>query len=359
MVFVVGAFVLTAPHAVARPHLLALPVMVAFVGGLVRAVDEGRRPSWWLLPLMTLWANLHGAFTFGLLLTAACALDALVMARRVERLRTFAAWLAFGVLAVVAASVTPYGPESILVTGRILGLGRVLSIVNEWQPADFGQVSGLEICLLLGLGFAFYRGFILRPVRILILLGLLHMALSMERNSELLGLLAPLFLAAPLARQFPGLAAERRTPHPGAPGFAPAILLAALVVATALMGSFSAYSPDPRITPRDAVEALKAANARRVLNEYDFGGYLVFSGLAPFIDGRNELYGGPFTLRHHRAVNLLDLADFDRVLEEYRIDATLLAPSTPAVAYLDRLPGWRRVHADGVAVVHVRRPTEP
>jgi hypothetical protein len=33
----------------------------------------------------------------------------------------------------------------------------------------------------------------------------------------------------------------------------------------------------------------------------------------------------------------------------------VLAPSTPAVALLDRLPNWKRAYADDVAVVHLRR----
>src|SRR5581483_11962676 len=77
LVFVAAAFMLTAPHLVARPHALALPVMVAWAGLLVRANDRGRTPSLWLLPLMTLWANLHGGFTLGLLLTGAIGLDAI------------------------------------------------------------------------------------------------------------------------------------------------------------------------------------------------------------------------------------------------------------------------------------------
>ena len=66
LVLVLAAIMLAASHIVARPHALALPVMVLWIAGLVRALDARRAPSWWLLPLMTLWANLHGGFTFGL-----------------------------------------------------------------------------------------------------------------------------------------------------------------------------------------------------------------------------------------------------------------------------------------------------
>ncbi len=46
-----------AKHILARPHVLAMPVMVAWVGGLIAAADRRAPPPWWLLPLMVLWAS--------------------------------------------------------------------------------------------------------------------------------------------------------------------------------------------------------------------------------------------------------------------------------------------------------------
>jgi hypothetical protein len=42
------------------------------------------------------------------------------------------------------------------------------------------------------------------------------------------------------------------------------------------------------------------------------------------------------------------------LLDTYKIDATLLTPTLPATKVLDHLPGWKRLYADGIAVVHVR-----
>src|SRR3954454_8232529 len=53
LVFVAAALALTVPHLLARPHVLALPVTVAWVGGLIAAADRRGAPSFWLLPLMT------------------------------------------------------------------------------------------------------------------------------------------------------------------------------------------------------------------------------------------------------------------------------------------------------------------
>ena len=66
------------PHMLARPHVLALPLLVAWTAGLIAAADRRAAPSFWLLPLMALWANLHGGFVFGLALIAALALDAVI-----------------------------------------------------------------------------------------------------------------------------------------------------------------------------------------------------------------------------------------------------------------------------------------
>ena len=82
-------------------------------------------------------------------------------------------------------------------------------------------------------------------------------------------------------------------------------------------------------------------------------GAAFFPGRRPFIDGRAELYGDAFIQRYTEAV-LLTSDDLPEILRQYRIAWTLLEPSRPAVRLLDRLPGWRRLYADEVAVVHVR-----
>lgn len=348
-----GAFVLTAPHLVARPHVLALPVMVAWAAGLVNAVEARRAPSFLLLPLMTAWANLHGGFTFGIMLVAPAALEALVQAQPAQRVAVFLRWALFGVAALAAACITPYGPESILVTERILGLGPALGLITEWQPQNFATLTGFGLCLLSGIGFALHRGIVLPPVRILVLLGLLYMALSANRNAEMLGLVGPLFLATPLRGQF-----GDRAPEPGgkragsAAGYALALVLAA--AATAGAGRALAYRPPEAIMPAQAVAAVEASGRHNLLNSYDFGGYLIASGVRVYVDGRTELYGTRFMMRDQQATMLADIPSFLALLDEYDIGVTMLAAGTPAIGLLDRLPGWRRAYADDSAVVHVR-----
>jgi hypothetical protein len=354
LVLVAGAFVLAAPHLLARPHALALPFMVAWVGVLMNAVDQRRAPPLALLAVMTVWANLHASFTLGLALIAPLALEAWWDAGAARR-ATALGWLRFGVFALIAACITPYGPEPILVAWRVLGLGQILSIIGEWRPQDFSRIGGFELCLLLGLGFALYRGIVLPPLRIAVLLGLLHLGLSQARHADVLGVLAPLILAQPLARHI-GSAQGRAELSQQSSGLAQAALAACVAGLTWALASTSAWAPRAQISPVGAVAALKARNAGPILNDYDFGGYLIYTGIKPFIDGRtDQLYGEAFVVRHDRAVTLQNVGDFVHLLDEYGIGATLLSPTTPAVGLLERMPEWQRVYADDVAVVHIRR----
>jgi hypothetical protein len=354
LIAVLAAFVLVSPHILARPHILALPLIVLWVGTLIRVLDEQRAPPWHLLPLMILWANLHGSFTFGIAIAGAIACDALWNAPASARLRVARQWLLFGALALVAACINPYGPEAILVTARTIALGEVLTIVTEWRAQDFTHLGPFELVMLGAFGFALYRGVKLPPLRLLIVFGLLHLSLSQSRHADLLGLLTPLFLARPLAEQFTAIAAE----YSNVPRFntwMPAAAVALLVAITGIAAT-RGIAPAAAITPTRALASIDKNS--RILNAYDFGGYLDFVGLPAFIDGRAELYGVKFVMRHSRALDLQNLPDFLAMLDEYKFGATLLTPSTPAVALLDRLPEWKRVYADDVAVVHTRVRTE-
>ena len=135
-------------HFLARPHVLVLPIMLAWANGLMLASERGQAPSPWLLPLIALWANLHGGFVFGLVLVGAFALDALWNADRAQRKSVVLRWAVFGIGALVACCATPYGWGSILAARKILDLGELLHLIYEWMPADFSKFSVFELAIL-------------------------------------------------------------------------------------------------------------------------------------------------------------------------------------------------------------------
>lgn len=369
VLFTLAAIVMTAPHFLARPHVLAFSVMLLWVAGLVRAVEQRRAPKPLLLLAMLLWANLHGGFTLGLMLCGVFALEAVVTARdAAERKSLLVAWAKFGVAAFLVACITPYGPESILVTFRIFGLGDVLGMISEWKSPDFQGQPMQELILLTAIFVALSFGLKLPALRLLLVLGLLHLFLKYARNAELLAMLAPLAMAPLLARQWPSLRLgggdfpgrtflERMAslgPPAGRYGTLACLSLAAVFAGGLIR--FGDIRPPTDTTPIAVLDVARQANLQGpVFNDYDFGGFLLHAGIPTFIDGRAELFGGDFIKRYAEAVDLRGEEPLEHLLDRYGIEWTLLRKGQPANKLLERLPGWRPVFNDDVAVVFARR----
>lgn len=353
------ALVLSTIHFFARPHVLALPVLLAFIGGLMASADRRTYPSWWLLPLMTLWANLHGGFVLGLTLIGPIGLEAVWSAEPGRRRQLVVRWGLFGIAALAASCVTPYGWNSLLGATKILSLGKLLTLIGEWMPADFSKPSFFEATLLGLIGLICYRGLTLSVPRILLLLGLVWMALSHIRNIEVFAFIAPLVLAKPISEQW-GMAVvtaarfeERRSLPVVTMLAAVAMVIGAWVTTTTFVAQHE-FKFLPAFWPAAAVDVLQQHKAQRVFNTAPFGGYLVSRDIKVFIDGRAELYGEQFVLDYYAALDARDTGQLLDLLDRYRIDATLLSSGSPAGNVLDHLKGWKRLYKDDVAVIHVR-----
>jgi len=366
LLFVAMAASLAAPHMLARPHALVAPMLVLWGVSLLRARETERAPSLWLSLTVVLWANLHGSFPLALVLAAVFAAEGALAASGVARRHAARTWGIFLVAAFAASLLTPQGLDGWRFVADLHRLSFSLSRIGEWRSPDFQQLQPLEICLLIGAVLVLVRGLRLPSLRIALLLGLLHLALQHVRHGELLGLLAPIIVAQPFAAQW--AAAEGGTgqasgldrhfaalARPAGRG-ATALVLAALAAAAFAVLCADTLRPSSAATPAAALRAVRAAApAGPVFNAYEFGGYLIFSGVAPYIDGRADLYGDDFVMGFSRAATLSTPDLLPSLLERHHIGWTLLQPDLPAVALLDQLPGWRRLYADGTAVVHVRQ----
>ena len=143
--------------------------------------------------------------------------------------------------------------------------------------------------------------------------------------------------------------------RPAPMGIAVCAWLLCVTLSAAALG-ITRPQPPGNIMPQRALDALIAAGGgSRILNSFNFGGYLIYRGLPVYIDGRTPIYGDAFLEKTMNALWLTNDGSLEALLDKYRIDSTLLTPNTPASWYLDHQPRWRRVYGDSVAVVHVRQ----
>jgi hypothetical protein len=348
-------------HLLVRPHLLALPLLVLWSGALFAARDSGSSPPFRLLPVMALWANLHGSFMFGLTLALFLGAEAALSAGWRERQSRL--WGVFIMLACASALITPNGPAGFLEPFRLMVMPALQTSFGEWLSPNFQTFQPLEIWLLGIIALGFTTSVKLPISRLLLLLVLCHMALGHVRHADLVGLVGPLVVASvlgpPIAaaiRSMPISALGRGVARLAMPAAVPA---AALVFAIGLLISIPLLvrpleRGDDPVTPANALAvAARLGITGPVFNSEGFGGYLAFRGIPTFIDGRAELYGNAFLDRYLAAERGGEQA-LSALLDRYGVTWTLLMPQQAAVSRLDTLPGWQRVYSDADAVVHLR-----
>ncbi|HEY5238788.1 MAG TPA: hypothetical protein VIJ62_10445 [Rhizomicrobium sp.] len=335
-----------APSLLARPHLLALPILELWTMGLLFASHERRAPSWLLLPLMTLWANLHGSFLLGLALVGLLGVEALLSSDR--KMQVMKDWGLFGVAALIAALITPHGIEGIIFPVHLMSMTG-LSFIGEWQSASFEKLQPLELVIFAALYVGFTRDLKLPPLRILILILFLYLALQHARHQIVFAIVAPLLLAEGLA-QTKSVRAQNTDNRFATPSFV--ALAIAMLLAAGLRFANPIVRKDDPVSPITALAHVPAALAQMpVLNDYAFGGYLIFKGVKPFIDSRADLYGDAY-LQNYATIIHPDRQAFDRAVARYRVRWAMFNPASPVLSLMESSSQWQRLYADKFAVVY-------
>ena len=343
------ALTIMMPSVLARPHLLSLTLLVGWTVVLMRAREAGRAPPLVAALIMAVWANLHGSFIYGFVLAGAFGLEAL-FDPALDRWKTIRTWGLFGAATLAASCLTPHGIWGLVYPVRIMSM-QTLYNIGEWKPLSFAVVQPLEYGLLLALFFGLVRGVRIGLFRVLLLLLLLHLSLIHQRYQIVLAATAPLIFAEPLAVAL----GQGRRPAPRLwPSLA--IFAAGALVMTGFRFAHPAARHDDFVTPQTAMSHVPRELLNQpLLNTYDFGGYLIFHGLRPYIDGRADMYGDD-AMRLHAQLMHADMAVVDKTVARYGITWMLLSPREPLAKAMEAKPGWTKLYGDFWGVVFVKAP---
>lgn len=356
------ATVAAAPAWSPRPQLLSY-LLLAFLDLWLTRWREGTPHRFWLLiPLFTLWANLHGGFIWGFLL-----LIAVIVGEALDRLTGWGEGLEgrdmrrlalFTLLAAAAVLLNPNGPA----IWRLPFYTVSISLrISEWLSPDFHRPQFhpmLWLLFLLTVGLARARE---RPGfrSLLKVLGFTYMAFVSVRAVAVYAIIVAPVVARLLAGAVGPWPVDRwrakSIPHPTVQRLMNGIILIALIAA---VGARVAVLSSPALVeksyPADAVAWLKAHRPEgRLFNSYNWGGYLLWTlpEYPVFLDGRADLYGDEILSRWWQVVNG-EPAGW-AVLEQWDVRLILLEPDWPVVRELPAR-GWRELYRDETAVIFGR-----
>jgi hypothetical protein len=358
-----AAFVFSLGHFSARPQIFADPLLIVWFACLVRAVEGKRSPSPMLFPLMTLWANVHGSFTFGFAMAGLLAVEAIFDSSSKERFDTARRWAIFLVIAIGAACLTPYGFQPILMTFNIFGGNEALRYTREWQPTTLEHINGLALFVLLFL--ALYHGVKLSFWRLSAFMFVLYLVLAHLRFGSLFAIVAPILLATPLVELFPSLCMSRQVNRD--PAFFEVMarvskrwLFPACSLIAGSVIAFGAYgpkmAPSTEITPQGTVNYIYQHQlVGNIYNPLNFGGYLIFRGIKTFIDGRTaQLFLGNFMNNLFEVVTKKP-TQFVEFLQRYDVVLAVVIPHSVEAQELERSADWQKLYSEPVSELFQKR----
>ena len=94
----------------------------------------------------------------------------------------------------------------------------------------------------------------------------------------------------------------------------------------------------------DALSILKKAKPKRLLNEYKFGGELIYHDVFVFIDGRADLYSGTIYNDYLSIINFKKEAI--SLIEKYDFDYYLISDKCSLYTYLDNSDQFDLIYSD-------------
>ena len=353
-----------------RPQMFSFVLLGALLALLARDNYHREARLWLAVPLMALWANLHGGFFIGLAALALYSVVALLQDlaagagwRRGARL----SWLTAAAAAVTL--INPYGTGMWQTVAHALGNPYTRNAVRDWQPlwwammaqwhsapsgvVPYVVVVAMAAALMVALA-AVPRADDLPLVAVAAMMTLA--AFLSVRNMAL----AAIAISGPLAHRIAVLHAPRADARRAVAAWRPASHLATLTLAGAMALGGGVFSRSLALDRAYPSAALAFMNAHRlhgnVLSEFGWGEYLIWH-TAPedkvFIDGRYDTVY-PFKVIGDYLEFYFDQPGASAVLQSYPHDFVLIGLDAPAHRLMERRGDWKLIYRDDDALLYAR-----
>ncbi len=306
------AVIASAGSFLERPQLFSYLFFIFMYEQLMLHGENKKRALWHFIPLFALWVNLHSSFILGLFLILLFILN--------EAVKTFSdaaqpgKFRQLGVILLLCSFASLINPNHIkmfLYPFETLLNKQHMDLILEWQSPDFHivQMQFVELFIFLAIaGIAVARSRA-RGIELFMFLFFLHFALYSRRNlpffafvsapvlasclSDLMKAIEGAALKIPVLRAFYALDKKANVEIPVLNALIFIFLVIFLVTRVPRSNALekTIYAKD---FPVKAAEFLKShPQPGNLFNEYDWGGYLIFS-LYPeykvFIDGRMDIH---------------------------------------------------------------------
>jgi hypothetical protein len=314
------------------PFLQPRPVLASYLllAALVVVLQNRDRILWIAVPIIWIWAGVHGTWILG---GALLFLEWL----RTSDVRVFKA----GIAALVSTVLTAHGLGVWQILIDFASARDALALMEEWAVPDFGNiVQAPYLILIAGVIVAGVRGR-LKPKDLIVILPFLFFGMTSRRA---------IFPAAIVLAPWAALA----IPPMRVPASSLSTRMAGVVVATIALATLVPLASMPLGVLDERFPTPEIQAAIRDLDPFHdaaVGGFLIYAEWPErlvYLDDRAELYGAERLLEYGAATD----GQYEEVFARYGFNAALTRNEWPLRDVLEE-DGWRVVAEDETFTVLV------
>jgi len=368
----------------ARPQVFSMLFFAIFYHLLERYRTCRSPVPWILVPLMALWANMHGAFVLGMglvvLVTGTELLKALLGAGGAISRRQIAYLSLMMPLLLAASLLNPQGWRVYSHVWDVQTDPVSQKLVIEWQSPSLRNPQDMTFFAAMFLGFVAFTYSCKRDLtRLILFSAFAALGLASLRGVIWFALILPPILAGQLRgldlapircalEQWPAL--RKSAPSASLQPILNLVVIGLLAGITVLLCPWvrpalpfprvRSELVDPRI-PQEAIEFIARERIEgRIFHPQEVGDYLIWR-LHPqqrsFIDGRVHLYGEGLCRDY---VRILNGCGWEALLDKYQVEWVLLLQDeeyAPLGRGLEETGRWELAYRDEQAVLYRRAST--
>ena len=365
-------------HWLARPHIFSL-LLVLIWYFLLDAYQYDKRNILYLqIPLMLLWANMHGGFIIGFILNGIYFFGNMVESifsstseRNSHKKKATVLGLAT-VACLIISLVNPYGYKILLFPFKLVSEKFIMNHVGEYLSPNFHSVWAIpfEAFLLFTLAIFAFSKETLNLIELLLILLFVHMSLFSARYIPLFGIIAAPIVAKRLNNllavsggKFSDFLKRKGVSFSEMDASGNDFIWPALVFLLITLLLFSGHLKaefDPANKPVAASRFLEQEHINgNMFNNDEFGDYIIYRNYPAyrvFMDGRNDMYGVEKLKEYHRVIKFE--IGWEKILEKYNITWIIYDSNSPFSRYLFQNKAWNLIYSDKVASIFLKKTPE-
>lgn len=340
----------------ARPHMLMFILTALLTMLLYKFKENPNTKLIYFLPVISLlWANIHGGssnmvYILPIIMIVTSIKDFKLFGLEMKSLPQKKLIL-LGLLTLISAgliAVNPNGLDMLIYPYANMGDGFMLNLITEWRSPDAKLIDDVIIIFLpivIHVVVFAVKNKKIKVEDILFFLFFTYMTMRSIRFIYFIIIIQSLTLFKDL--EFAPMKENKKL-----------IATIAMFIGLFLFG-FRIYAFDGPLAKvefsaeiRDAVMEEKP---ERILNDYNYGGYLIYHDIPVYVDGRADIYSA-HNLKDYVDFTKFKIPDIEKYLKENGFDYILLQKSHAVVNYLEDMDYLEVIAEDTTTVFYRINP---